>query len=185
MKPNNIRNTCLIFGLLISIFPYVNIKASNAEAAATIVTLGGGIFLGSIGFHWYSNHVYKEGKKRYRLLNHFKNNPDYKYAKLKEDATDQYYEQCCVSSESLENDFPTVWLEKDATSKKKFLGLMFLSKKMMRLSKKLKSVLPFLRNNKLFKKERKEYNKEYREQRYREDRLQIEREKLFERKNRN
>lgn len=180
MEKNNILKLGLICGLLISTLPYTtSIKAINQDA---IITTGAVALSGAasyLGISWYSNHVYRGAKKRYKILNKFKNIPEYDYEDLKEDATTQYYQQCCIDSESVDNDYPGVWVEKDATAKKNFLAMMFLSTKMKNMAKKLTGVLKHIRKNKEFKGERKKYNKLAREQSYRNERLRIEREKLF------
>jgi len=170
----------LLLSLLLSVGSYNHkANANTAELVIAGTVLAGASALTYLCFSLYSNHVYNQALLRYGILNNFREKRSYTYENLKEDATQQYYDNYGCSS-SLENDYPVVWLEKDATAKKNFLGWMFLSAKMPLLSKKLAPVLHYLRRDSRFKAERKEFNKEFRQQQYRDEKLRLEHEKLAE-----
>ena len=55
---------------------------------------------------------------------------------------------------------------------------MFFSSDMKKLSKELHTIIKYLRNVDQFTNDRKKYNKQYRQQRYRNEKLAIEKERL-------
>ena len=177
----------LIVSLCLSSFTVnQNSKANAAEVAATIVlgavvvTGVAAICTGIAGISVYF--AYQNGKEQYRVLKEFHENPYYTYEQLKTTARNLYYEQSWgPSSISLDNDYPVVWLEKQATHNKNTLGCFvwkLFDDKYSRLSRNLGEKLNFLRNHVEFVKDKKEYNDKYREQSYRDTRLSIEQQRL-------
>ena len=193
MKINNILKSSLVLGLLIAVCPHNNAMDGGsiaggggngdgpASVIATAILLAGGATATYFGFSWYNTHVYRLANKRYKVLNHFKNNPAYNYKKLTDDATAQYFDQCCPDSESIESDYPGIWIEKDTSSKKcwlGFIGMITFNAKMKKLAEKLMAPLKFLRKSDKFKEERKKFNKLMREKRHRDEKNSIQRAQL-------
>ena len=132
---------------------------------------------------WTGNVIYKNALKKYDALAQFQNShgmctEEYRYNQLKTMARSLYYDQINSSSTSLENDYPVVWLEKAATSTKNFLSCMVFSSRMQALSKKINEALKYLRNFEPFIEERRAYNEKFREQSYRNERINLEKEKV-------
>ncbi|MFC1841561.1 hypothetical protein ACFLYA_00650 [Candidatus Dependentiae bacterium] len=161
-----------------NIYAGQDISIEVETAASTVLVVGSIVALTStiIGLKTYFS--YQKGKKQYEMLKRFMEDPGYTYENLGDDARNLYFLQWIYSSTSLSNDFPVIWLEKDATANKNLLAWMFFSHNLTGLSRELHSVLQYLRNVDRFKEQRKEYNERYREQNYRDERLSIEREKL-------
>jgi len=164
---------------------YPTNRSSSADIVTSLAALGIGALIATAGIAVSTYFAYQRAKEQYALLSRFQDDPYYGYDQLKDDARNLYYSKCGSSSTSLSNDYPAIWLEKDATSNKNFLWWMFFSSDMKKLSNNLDSVIRCLRNCEQFKDDRTKYNKAYREQHYRDERLAIEREKLDQKKEQN
>lgn len=180
MNINKYIKSFLIISILTSsIITHKETKANSTdEALATFIILTGAatICTAIVGIKAYL--AYHRALKEYAILKEFRDNPYYDYERLTQDARNLYYEHCWSSSTSLSSDYPVVWLEKDATSNKNFLAWMFFIDSLKNISKDLGPVLTHLRNIEYFHHQKKEYNEKYREQRYRDDRISLQRESV-------
>jgi len=158
-------------------------RRNSTANIITPITVLGIVTLASVAAIAVSAYFkYQRAQKQYEILKRFQEDPYYDYEKLKDDARNLYFDQWSHSSTSLSSDYPAVWLEKDTTSNKNFLWWMFFNPELKELSNKLNKLIQHLRNLKQFQKEKKEYNEKYRQQRYRDERISLEREKLNQKK---
>jgi len=124
------------------------------------------------------NSIYSDAENVYTILSGFQQN-QYDYKGLTKKARNLYLDKCGYVSSSLTSNYPVVWLAKRAASAKSCLAMMIFSTRMRALSKNLANTLRYLGTEvDQFEKERAEYNEKLREQRYRNSKLAIEREKL-------
>lgn len=167
-------------------YKVIQYPSKKEESREVLLLAGGIVILSTIGYllsTWAGNTIYNNAKRKYDTLAEFQNTEEhytdeYRYEQLKNKARDMYFDQASPSSTSIDNDYPVVWLEKKATAIKNFLSLMIFSKRMKELSKQMEETLSYLRNFDQFIQEKIEYNEKYRKQAYRDDRLNLEREKI-------
>ncbi|MFC1841560.1 hypothetical protein ACFLYA_00645 [Candidatus Dependentiae bacterium] len=167
-----------------------NITIRNEDALFIALAAGIATTIGAVYVTLKTYFAYQKGRVEYETLKAFmekmenlenleldKHECDQAckemYEALEDEALELYHQQWVHPSTSLSNDYPIMWIEKDATSNRNLLAWMFFSHNLTDLSKNLHFVLDFLRHNKAFRQQRREYNKEYRKHNFRNRLLAI------------